>query len=276
MGKTKTAFVGGFDEEKKSGEEKYKERLQKKEKEAKKQGKEKKKVHIPGLKGGERVVAVGAELPPEEEKETEKETSKKKRIRIKVRGKKYKELKAKIDREKEYDLKKAIELVKKVSYSKFDGTIELHLVVKKKGTSASVKMPYTTGKDKIIEIANDKTIAKLKEGKIDFNILLATPDMMPKLVPFARLLGPKGLMPNPKKGTLIKNRQDAKKFAIDTMEVKTEKEAPLIHTIIGKTNMEDKKLIKNAEAILDGIGRKKIVKGYIKATMSPSIKIKVS
>ena len=137
-------------------------------------------------------------------------------------------------------------------------------------------MPYTTGKDKIIEIANDKTIAKLKEGKIDFNILLATPDMMSKLVPFARLLGPKGLMPNPKKGTLIKNRQDAKKFAIDTMEIKTEKEAPLIHTIIGKTNMEDKKLIKNAEAILDGIGRKKIVKGYIKATMSPSIKIKVS
>jgi len=276
MGKTKTAFVSGFDEEKKSGEEKYKERLKKKEREVpKQQGKDKKKVHISGLKGGERVVAVGAELLPEKKKEAEKETSKKKEIKIKIRGKKYKELKAKIDREKKYDLEKAIKLVKKVSYSKFDGTIELHLVVKKKGITANVKMPYTTGKDKVIEIANDKTVVKLKKGKIDFSILLATPEMMPKLIPFARLLGPKGLMPNPKKGTLIKNRRDAKKFTLDTMEIKTEKEAPLIHTIIGKTNMEDKKLIKNTEAILDSIGRKKIVKCFIKATMSPSIKLQV-
>jgi len=137
----------------------------------------------------------------------------------------------------------------------------------------SVSLPHSTGKTKKIEVADEKTIAKLEKGVIDFDVLLATPDMMPKLLPFARLLGPKGLLPNPKNGTLIKSKEEAKNFSTGKMTLKTEKEAPLIHTIFGKVSMEDKKLSENLETIIEAIGRKQIVKLFIKSTMSPSARI---
>jgi len=128
-------------------------------------------------------------------------------------------------------------------------------------------------KAKRIEVADAKTLDKLKSGKVDFDVLLATADMMPKLVPFARLLGPKGLMPNPKNGTLIKSAKDAEKFSGNTMTIKTEKSAPLIHTTIGKVSQDEKELEENVNAIFDAVGRKQIERAFISSTMSPSIKI---
>ena len=260
MGKTKTAFVG-------------EEAPEKKERKAKSQKPE--KVHIAGLKGGQRIKAIEAETIPEETKEQEEKERKAKAP--KVRGKKYTEAKAKINPAKTYPLKEAIALVKETSYSKFDGAVELHLVVKKVGTSARVTLPHSAGKEKKIEIASEETIKKLTEGKIDFDVLLATPDMMSKLVPFAKVLGPKGLMPNPKNGTLISDVKKAAGFSGNTLSVKTEKEAPLIHTVVGKVSQKDEELLENAEAIFKALGgTKQILKAYAKASMGPSVKIAIS
>jgi large subunit ribosomal protein L1 len=268
MGKTKTAFVTGLPEENLSGEEKYKERLKKK---AEREAKEKAKIEGVGLKGGERIKVVSGEIP--EVKEEEKKEIKKARTKERKRGKKYLAAKQKIDKTKSYKIDEAIKLIKEASYSSFDGTMEAHVQVKKQGLNVSVSLPHSTGKTKKIEVADEKTIAKLEKGVIDFDVLLATPDIMPKLLPFARLLGPKGLLPNPKNGTLIKSKEEAKNFSTDKMTLKTEKEAPLIHTIFGKVSMDDKKLSENLEAIIEAIGRKQIVKLFIKSTMSPSVRI---
>lgn len=267
MGKTKTAFVTGTLEENISGEEKYKERLKKKKE---REAKEKAKIEGLGLKGGERIKVVGGETP--EIKEEEKK-EKKTQIKEKQRSKKYLQAKQKIDKSKAYNIYEAIKLIKETSYSSFDGTMEAHLKVKKQGLNVSVKLPHSSGKTKKIEIADEKTIAKLQKGVIDFDILLATAEMMPKLLPFAKLLGPKGLLPNPKNGTLIKDEKDAKNFESDKVTLKTEKSAPIIHTTFGKVSMDEKKLKENLEAIIETVSRKQIVKLFIKSTMSPSVKI---
>lgn len=191
----------------------------------------------------------------------------------KVRGKKYSASKASIDRDRLYPLNEAIELVTKASYSSFVGTVELHLILKKEGLSVQVALPHSSGQSKKIEFADEKTIEKLQAGKVDFDVLLATADMMPKLVPFARILGPRGMMPNPKNGTLVKSAKDAEKFNTDKITVKTEKKAPLVHTIIGKADMKTTDLVDNAEAIMNTIQKRQIVKAYVCASMSPSAKI---
>lgn len=273
MGKTKTVILGGLPEEKISGKEKYEKR-----KEAKEEKARKARIEGLGLKGGERIKVVGVELPAEAaEKVTESEKPLRKGAqkikKAKVRGKKYKLALSKIERDKLYPLTDAIKLVKETSYSKFEGTVELHIVTKKSGISANVTLPYPGGKQKRIEIADDATIEKLKAKKIDFDILLATPDMMPKLLPFAKFLGPKGLMPNPKTGTLIKDKKEAQKFLGNTLSLKTEREQPIIHTVVGKLNQKDEELTQNALAIINTVDKKQILKVYLKSTMSPSVKV---
>lgn len=241
---------------------------------AKKQ--EEKKVKVAGLKGGQKMKVV--EMEPEVVKETGEAGVSAKRSKNavpKVRGKKYQEVKANIDRSKNYGLEEAITLVKNSSYSKFDGTMEIHLIVKKQGLSVNVTLPYLTGKSKKIEVADEATIEKLKTGKIDFDVLLSTAEMMPKLVPYAKILGPRGMMPNPKNGTLIKTDADAKKFSQNSATIKTEKTAPLMHTTFGKVGQKDEELVKNLEAILDAINRKQVMRAFIKATMSPSVRIAI-
>lgn len=195
--------------------------------------------------------------------------------KAKVRGKKYLEAKKTVDRNKLYSLKDAVALAKDTSTSKFDGSLELHLVVRKEGLSVNVDLPHSTGKAKKVEVADDATIEKLQAGKVDFDVLLATADMMPKLVPFARILGPKGLMPNPKNGTVIKSAKDAEKFNASRLSVKTEKKAPLIHTTVGKVSMKDEELVANIEAIFKALTTRQILKAYIAASMGPSVKVAV-
>lgn len=259
MGKTRTAVISPEPETKAD---------KRKKKRHKKSAREEKGVRIPGLKGGERVVAVEAEPVPEETKKEEKL-----RKKPKTRSKKYKAARAKIDSSKLYSLPKAVNLVKETSYSAFDGTVELHLVTKKVGISTNVSLPHSTGKKKKIEVANKVTIEKLKKSKVDFDVLLATPEMMPELVPFAKILGPKGLMPNPKNGTLIKKAADAKKFSGNDIILKTEKEAPLVHTVVGKVNQKEKELVENTETVLSAFSKNQIVKAYLTSTMGPSVKI---
>jgi large subunit ribosomal protein L1 len=263
MGKMKTAAVG---------DNKNKEKSEKAHKA------EAEKVHLSGLKGGQRVKMVEVEEAPATEVNAEGELIKKagRKIVEKVRGKKYVEAKKKFDNTKTYSAAEAIKLVKETSYSKFDGTVELHIIVKKAGISAICTLPHKAGKTKKIEIATDETIEKLKTGKIDFDILVSTPAMMPKLVPFARLLGPKGLMPNPKNGTLVPDAKKAEGFSTGSVTLKTEKEAPLIHTVIGKVSQDAKELSENLEAIFKSLGAtKQIDKAYLKATMGPSVKVKI-
>jgi large subunit ribosomal protein L1 len=232
------------------------------------------KVHVAGLKGGQRVQMMEAESPSLATENQEGASKKAKTSR--VRGKKYLGIRSQVNRDTLYSLPEAITLLKKVSYSSFDGTVELHLVVKKDGMSVTLDLPHATGKQKVVEVASEKTIEKLKSGKVDFDVLLSTAEMMPKLVAFARILGPKGMMPNPKNGTLIKSEADASKFSTSSMTIKTEKKAPLIHTVCGKISMKDSDLQENIEAIFASLGQRQVIKAYLTASMSPSIKLQVN
>ncbi len=263
MGKTKTVIVEGLTEEKISGKEKYEKK--KKAKEAAK----KSQVEGVGLKGGERIKLVTGEIIPEPHEEKVEKKEKK----LKIRGKKYKDVSSKIDKQKKYSIPEAIKLAKETSYSKFNATVEMHLVTKKKEINLTINLPFPFGKQKKVEIASENTIEKLKKGKIDFDLLVATYDMMPKLLPFAKVLGPKGLMPNPKNQTLVKSRDEIDKFSANTLYLKTEKENPVVHTVIGKMNQKDEELIQNAYAVINSLNKKMIAKAYIKPTMGPSIKV---
>jgi len=279
MGKTKTALISDTPIAAKTSEEEYRAKKERQAAAAKAKavGEKPEKVHIAGLKGGQRIKMVEVETPAEPavvEAEEKKEGKKQKIER--VRGKKYQEAKKKIKIGEDYSLTDAIKLVKDTSFSAFDGTFEAHLIVKKVGLSANLTLPHSFGKSKKVELATDETVKALGAGKIGFDVLLATSDMMPKLVPFAKLLGPRGLMPNPKNGTLIKDVKQAKDFSTDALIIKTEREAPLIHVSFGKVSQKDNELKENLETLLKALGgSKQIVKGYIKSTMSPAVRITV-
>lgn len=235
---------------------------------------EKKKVHIPGLKGGQRVVAVeaGPIIAAPESKTPARKVAKPK----KHRGKKYLAAKIKLEPGKAYLPLDAVKLAKETSISKFDGSLELHLVLNKDSVSTQAELPYGTGKKKRVEIANEATLEKLKSGKVDFDVLLATTDFMPRLVPFAKILGPRGLMPNPKAGTIIQSPKDAEKFSGNSMQIKSEKQAPLVHLVIGKVSQKDAEISENLAAIISAVEPKNIKKAVLKASMGPGIRVAVA
>lgn len=274
MGKTKTAVISAISEDKTSGKDKYLLKQQKRKEKEQEQPKKKASVAKVGLKGGERIKVVASE--PLLLKKDELKEDKKKAAQKKEKGKKYKAAKRKIDPAKFYPVQEAVRLLKETSYSSFNGSVELHIVVKDTGISENVTLPHSAGKSKKIEVADENTIEKLKKGKIDFDILLATLDMMPKLVPFAKILGPKGLMPNPKNKTVIKDKKEAKNFSLNTISVKTEKKAPLIHTVVGKVNQPENELVENIKTVISAISQKKISKAVLSATMAPGIKLQIT
>lgn len=208
-----------------------------------------------------------------ETKKTQSVTPQKER----VRGKKYQEAKNKVDVEKTYTLSEALQLAKVTSYAKFGGPVQLHLVLNKGSVNKVLDLPFSSGKIKRVEIATDETIAKLQSGKIDFDVLVAHPSMMPKLVPFAKVLGPRGLMPNPKNGTMSPNPEEAvSQFGGNSLQVKSEAKAPLVHTIIGKIDQPEKELAENFKAIVNTVGARNIEKAVIAATMGPGIKVVIA
>ena len=245
-----------------------------------KEDESKKTAKVAGLKGGQRVKDMGATAVLVEEpvlKPVTQEEKPKAQKPKKTRGKNYLKAKKMVDPNKFYPIEEAIKLAKETSFSKFGGSIEAHFNVNKKGLSGEVQLPYFKGKSKKVAIFDQEVLEKIKQGKIDFDVLLASPADMPKLVPFAKILGPKGLMPNPKAGTIVDNPQKAaEKFSQPSFTFKTEPDFPLIHTVIGKFDQPDKELIANFQALISAIGQKNIKKAVIKASMGPAVKVSFS
>ena len=105
---------------------------------------------------------------------------------------------------------------------------------------------------------------------------MATPALMPKLLPLARILGPKGLMPNPKNGTLSANTNQAvKKLQAGKTVIKTEKKAPLIHITVGKVSQKPEEIVANLEELIKLIKPNKITKLALAPSMGPSVKVKI-
>ncbi len=191
-------------------------------------------------------------------------------------GKKIKSARAQVDKNKLYEPKEAIELLKKVNIANFNATITLHLNLKERLPKVEVSFPYSTGKTKKIEIATDETLAKIEKGQLDFDILIATPAMMPKLAKYARILGPKGLMPNPKMGT-VTNDPEKKKKELEGGKtiIKSEPKFPLMHVNIGKIEQKTDELVANLETVISAVKPKNILSATLASTMSPGIKIQV-
>ena len=176
-----------------------------------------------------------------------------------------------------YPLSEGISILRKFKKGKFDETVELHLNVKEKGISGQIPLPHGTGKKLRIKVADEALIAEVEKGKIDFDILIAAPATMPLLAKVAKILGPRGLMPNPKNGT-ITDKPDAliEKLSHGQVSYKTASEAPIIHLSIGKISFEDKQLEENIKTTLKTIGSEKINSVTLKSTMSPAIRLVVS
>ncbi len=194
----------------------------------------------------------------------------------KVRSKKYLAAKKKIDVTKYYPLTEAIKLVQQTSLSKFDGKVEAHITTMEIGNISEISFPYLKAASKKAVILNDTILAEIKKGEINFDILVATPTTMPKLLPFAKILGPKGLMPNPKSGTLTDDAETAiKKLSVAKTVIKTEKKAPVVHVVVGKISQPVDELAANISELIKVINANKIKKLALCATMGPCVKVEI-
>lgn len=198
---------------------------------------------------------------------------------------KYTEKAALVDRNKIYSLSEALALLPKLTITKFDETVELHINTTAKGISGQISLPHGTGKQIRVAIINpsedtkaaDELIKAIEGGTIDFDVLIATPDAMPRLARVARVLGPRGLMPNPKNGTVTPNPEEvAKKFEGGQMNYKTEAKFPILHMVVGKVSFGDKKLEENIKVAIKTVSIKNIRNVTLKSTMSPGMRLDVS
>lgn len=285
MGKIRVATLGSEEE----AEQKRRAGARRQTKKSKKE-----KVEGVGLHGGERTVMMeGVELKPEikrlvEEVESgepsavssQQSAKQKKKKEVKPKSKKYQEAAKLVDRNKLYPLPEAIDLVKKTSLTKFDGTVELHVNLRPeilgetKSFRGSVRLPHTTGKTIRVAIADDELLTKLEKNIIDFDLLVSPPSLMPKLAKYAKLLGPKGLMPNPKNGTIGEDpKRLALSFAKGEVNFKNEPDQPVLHLVVGKVSQAEKELQENVEAYVSAINPTKILKATLSATMGPGVKM---
>ena len=239
--------------------------------------------------------------------ETEKKVGPKPvtRTRLERRGKNYRKAAEQIEKGKAYALKDAIELAIKTSPVKFDATLEMHFRLgvdprqADQNIRSTVSLPAGTGKSVRVavfapldvckaakaagaDIAEDEEfLKKLDKEEIDFDVLISTPQYMPKLGRYARMLGPKGLMPNPKAGTVTMDIEKAVKEAKGgKIEYRVDKQA-IVHVGLGKLSFGADKLEGNVKAFIDSLKAQKpaSIKGqyiksvYMTTTMGPSIQI---
>jgi len=223
-------------------------------------------------------------------------------------SKRFTELKSKIDRTKTYPIDEAVKMMKETAKTKFDSTVEIHI---KTGIDTSksdqqmrstISLPHGSGKkikiavlvadDKVKDlkgcgadlIGGSELIDKvLKEQKIDADVVLTTPDYMPQVAKLAKILGPKGLMPNPKTETVTPNIKKAvEELTKGKITYKTD-DTGNIHLIIGKASFDDNKLIENFKVVMEAINKAKpnAVKGIflknitLTSSMGPGIKVQI-
>lgn len=222
------------------------------------------------------------------QKESKKEAAKEEPKKIEVarrqrkHGKKYRSLAKNIEQNKLFEIDEAIKTAKELSKTQFDATIELHLRLDKKveNLRGVVNFPSGTVKEKkVLEITEkniDAEVEKVKVGKIDFDIMITKPAYMPKLAMLAKILGPKGLMPNPKNGTVTENvKEAAEEFRGNKVEFKPDK-GNNIHFALAKVSWPEDKIKANLEAALSAVPIGKVLSAFLTTTMGPSIRIKTS
>lgn len=224
------------------------------------------------------------------------------------KGKKYVEALKLVDRERVYEISEAIELVKKMATAKFDETVEVAVrlgVDTKKADQqirGAVVLPHGTGKTQRVLVfakgekakeaeaagadfvGEEDYINKINQGWLDFDVVVATPDMMAQVGKLGRVLGPKGLMPNPKTGTVTFDVEKAvKEIKAGKVEYRADK-AGNVHVPIGKVSFENEKLEENFNTIIETLLKAKppAAKGTyvrnvtISSTMGPGVKVNVS
>lgn len=227
------------------------------------------------------------------------------RSRLERRGKNYRKANEKVEKGKAYSLEEAIKLAIETSPVKFDATLEMHFRLgvdprqADQNIRATVTLPAGTGKDVRVavfapldlaktakaagaDIAEDEEFTKrLDKEQLDFDVLISTPQYMPKLGKYARLLGPKGLMPNPKAGTVTTDIEKAVKEAkAGKIEYRVDKQA-IVHVGLGKVSFGADKLMENVNAFVESLKSQKpaSIKGqyvksvYVSTTMGPSIMV---
>lgn len=261
MGKIRTRILGFED-------------LEKEQKEAAKRRAAEKKMQ----KGAD---AVDDEMDEVEEEQQQQQSEKKAAKPVEVaqsktraRSKKYQAVASQVDADKEYALDEAVSLLKKASYTAFVPTFELHINTKDSGLKGEIQLPHSAGKSVRVAILDDDLLEKIENGVIEFDVLLSHPSYMPKLARFARVLGPKGLMPSPKTGTITTNPEEvAKKYAGGMMRWKGESKFPLVHQMIAKADQPDQEIIENATAFLAQVGKAQVKEVYMTTTMGPSVKL---
>jgi len=221
------------------------------------------------------------------------------------RGKKFVAAKAQIELGKKYDLVEAVVLAKAVSYTKFDGSLEVHVKTfadpkyNDQMIRATVVLPHGTGKkttvaafvsDDKVEAAkkagadiagNTELLAQIEKGEINFDVLITTNDMMRDLAKVAKTLGPKGLMPSPKAGTVTTNLdQTIDEIKKGRVEFKLDKSGN-IHVGVGKLSFTAEQLQENVQALMhamlenkpSGVKAKLIQKMVLAPTMGPSVQV---
>lgn len=269
-----------------------------------KSGKKSKK-HVEEVKAEEERQARKAERKAEEAVEKPKGAKPVVRPLIERRGKKYQEAAKLVEKGKIYNLKDAIELAIKTNPAKFDASVEIHArlgvdprqadqnirtaIVLPNGNGKTVRVAVfapadvcKTAKAAGADIAEDEEfLKKLDKGTIDFDVLISTPAYMPKLGKYARVLGPKGLMPNPKAGTVTMDVEKAvKESKAGKVEYRVDKQS-IVHIGIGKVSFGADKLLENANTFFDSLKAQKpaSLKGsyvksvFITTTMGPSIQL---
>lgn len=222
-------------------------------------------------------------------------------------SKKYREVAVLVDKNNYYSPREAIDLAKKTSTTKFDSSVEIHIRLGVNPTAAdqqvrgTVALPHGTGKTKRIavicssdkekeakdagadKVGSDTLISEIEKGKLDFDILVASPDMMAQIGKLGKILGTKGLMPNPKAGTVTPEVGKAvKELKAGRVEFKVDKDA-IVHQTIGKVSFDGQKLEENYNTFMDAIKHAKPTgaKGtYMRSvslstTMGPGIKIEI-
>ncbi len=227
------------------------------------------------------------------------------RSRLDRRGKNYRKLAEQIEQDKTYSLAEALELATKTNPSKFDASVEVHVRLgvdprqADQNVRATVSLPNGTGKDVRVavfapdtdhaaakkagaDVVGDEDFLKqLDKGTLDFDVLVATPQFMPRLGKYARLLGPRGLMPNPKAGTVATDVAKAVSEAkAGKVEYRVDKQA-IVHLSIGKVSFGAAKLEENAKAFFSSLQSQKpssLKSAYVKTTsitttMGPGIKV---